>query len=91
VPEAGTLERKPKIEYFALLFDDEVSISSPDAIFRSMDRGVRLEYLRRNGEWVDDPALASYFRGEPGTEPITEEQVRRIVKKWDIDETVLAT
>ena len=79
-----------KISYYAVLLDEEASVDAPDAIFRSMEDGVRLERLdREDGGWVDDPALFDFFRGEPGAERIDEGQARRIVRRWGLEGTTL--
>jgi len=78
------------VHYYAVLFDEEASVDAPDAIFRSLQDGVRLERLDRGeGAWVDDPALFDFFRGEPGAEPIDEDQARRIVRDWGFEEATL--
>lgn len=79
-------EARVKIFYYAVLLDEEASVDAPDAIFRSTEDGVRLERLdREDGRWIDDPALFDFLRGEPGAEPIDEEQARRIVRRWGLE------
>ena len=79
-----------KGSYYAVLFDEEASVEAPDAIFRSLQDGVRLERLDRNeGVWVDDPALFDFFRGEPGAEPMSEDQARRVVRGWGFEASLL--
>lgn len=78
------------VRYFAILFDDEASIVAPDAIFRSVDDGAYLEHLSREDGWIDNPNLASYFRGEPGAEPISEQQARRIAENWGVSARVFS-
>lgn len=77
--------------YYAVLFDEEASVVAPDALFRSSEDGVRLERLdREHGGWVDDPALFDFFRGEPGAEPVDEDQAGRIVRSWGFEGSVVA-
>ncbi len=80
------------VSYFVILLDElEVSVDAPDAIFRSVEIGRgRLEHLNREDRtWVDNPELIGYFRGEPGAEPISEEQARRIVEAWGFEASIL--
>lgn len=79
-----------KSSYYAVLFDEGASVNAPDALFRSLENGVRLERLdRKERGWVDDPTLFDYLRGEPGAEPIDENQARRVVQGWGLKETIL--
>ena len=73
-----------QIKYYALLLDDEVTLDSPDAIFRSVrGDGLRFERLdRAEGKWVEDNSLFAFFQGEPGAERISRDHARRIAKNW---------
>ncbi len=73
-----------QIRYYALLLDDDVTLGSPDAIFRSV-RGHGLHFERRDraeGKWVEDDSLFAFFQGEPGAERISRDHARRIAKNW---------
>ena len=49
-----------------------------------------LEHLDREDHgWVDDPSLFDLFRGEPGAEPIDQDQARRVVRSWGFEESIL--
>ena len=71
-------------KYYALLLDDDVTLDSPDAIFRSVrDDGLRFERLdRAEGKWVEDNSLFAFLQGEPGAERISRERARGIAKNW---------
>ena len=71
-------------KYYALLLDDDVTLDSPDAIFRSVrSDGVQFERLdRAEGKWVEDNSLFAFFQGEPGAERISREHARYVIKRW---------
>ena len=73
-----------QIRYYALLLDDDVTLDSPDAIFRSVrGDGLHFERLdRAEGKWVEDNSLFAFLQGEPGAERISREHARRIAKNW---------
>lgn len=73
-----------QIKYYALLLDDDVTLDTPDAIFRSVrDDGLRFERLdRAEGRWVEDNSLFAFFQGEPGAERISRERARSIAHEW---------
>ena len=73
-----------QIKYYALLLDDDVTLDSPDAIFRSVrDDGLRFERLdRAEGKWVEDDSLFAFLQGELGAERISRDHARRIIKNW---------
>ncbi len=71
-------------KYYALLLDDDATLNSPDAIFRSVrSDGLRFERLdRAEGRWVEDNSLFAFFQGEPGAERISRDHARRVIKNW---------
>ncbi len=73
-----------QIKYYALLLDDEVTLDSPDAIFRSVrGDGLHFERLdRAEGKWVEDDSLFAFFQGEPGAERISRDHARRVIRGW---------
>lgn len=82
-----------KTKYYALLLDDEATLDSPDAIFRSVrEGGLRFERLdRKEGRWVEDNSLFAFFQGEPGAHSISPSHAKNVTKGWGLPNAVRQT
>ncbi len=72
-------------EYWAIQAYGE---SEPTGLFRVVRNGGETpEHLNVQGEWVRDAALEAFLKGEPGAKPVSKDEAREIIEKWDIKTT----